>query len=196
MNDEDLLSLVLSARSFRTRQHLWHECIEQIRENDLALEFGVWRGGSINYMANARPANEFHGFDSFEGLPNDWIKGRPAGHFKTDRQSLRFAPNIVIHQGLFSLTLPWWIEREHQRLDRLKFIHIDCDIGCSTDEVLELLGPTLIANRAHLLFDEFYNYQEYRQHEFGSFLKFVQRTGATFEVLGRNINHQQVLIRL
>ena len=38
------------------------------------LEFGVYAGGSITRTANALPNMTIHGFDSFEGLPEDWIR--------------------------------------------------------------------------------------------------------------------------
>ena len=55
----------------------------RIRElNDIAkyigtglnLEFGVFKGVTISAVAKARPDLIFHGFDSFEGLPEDWDK--------------------------------------------------------------------------------------------------------------------------
>src|SRR5210317_2173184 len=58
----------------------------RIRElNDLAkylpdwglnVELGVYNGVTISCLATARPDLEFHGFDSFEGLPEDWDMGQ------------------------------------------------------------------------------------------------------------------------
>jgi hypothetical protein len=36
------------------------------------LEFGVFTGGTIRFMAKRVGANSIHGFDSFQGLPEDW----------------------------------------------------------------------------------------------------------------------------
>jgi hypothetical protein len=40
----------------------------------LYLEFGVWRGKSLRYWVSHinEPSARFVGFDSFEGLPDDW----------------------------------------------------------------------------------------------------------------------------
>ena len=38
------------------------------------LEFGVFSGRSITFAANALPNITVHGFDSFEGLPEDWVR--------------------------------------------------------------------------------------------------------------------------
>lgn len=193
MDRSDLLHQVLQAPAFKTRQQLWHRCIEEIKLGDVCLEFGVWRGGSINYFAHARPDNEFHGFDSFDGLPQDWIRGRPRGHFKTERGCLKFAPNVIIHEGLFCDTIP---KLESCVREKVKFIHIDCDLGTSTSEVLWGMERAIRLNNCLLLFDEFYNYGGYEDHEFKSFLNFINRTGSCFLVEGRNINHQQVLIQM
>jgi hypothetical protein len=43
------------------------------------LEFGVWNGRSIRYWANLNKNenSRFFGFDSFQGLPEDWRPDRP-----------------------------------------------------------------------------------------------------------------------
>ena len=38
------------------------------RGNGHIVEFGVFRGGSIRYLASLYPRHVVHGFDSFEGL--------------------------------------------------------------------------------------------------------------------------------
>lgn len=180
---------------FKTRQHIWQHYISLMQPCDVALEFGVWHGTSINYMAMARPENEFHGFDSFDGLPEPWIRGHPKGHFKVEREKLKFAPNVIIHDGWFSDTLPMFLKGCSDR-SRMKFLHIDCDLGSSTECVLSCMEQEIVGNKAVLLFDEFYNYLGYEDHEFLAFLRFIQRTGARFEVIGRNTEHQQVMIAM
>ena len=50
------------------------------------LEFGVHQGESIRWWVeqNGDPESRFHGFDSFEGLPEDWRSDFRKGHFSTD----------------------------------------------------------------------------------------------------------------
>ena len=36
----------------------------------LALEFGVFKGTTINHLARQAPDRRFYGFDSFTGLPD------------------------------------------------------------------------------------------------------------------------------
>jgi hypothetical protein len=50
----------------------------------LILEFGVFSGNSINIIADKFPLRTIYGFDSFEGLPEEWErddKGFPLGFF-------------------------------------------------------------------------------------------------------------------
>ena len=125
----------------------------RIRElNDIAkyitpglnLEFGVFNGVTISTLAKARPDLTFHGFDSFEGLPEDWNMGEKNVNKKAfDRQgNLPEVPdNVKLYKGWFSDTLPDFIT-ECSRLTntRISFLHVDCDIYSSSIYVLEQLN--------------------------------------------------------
>ena len=54
-------------------------------EQVLYLEFGVFRGETTRYWSSRlkNPRACLHGFDSFEGLPEDWNAQRPMGYFST-----------------------------------------------------------------------------------------------------------------
>lgn len=160
-----------------------------------ALEFGVWNGRSINYMADVRPKASFCGFDSFEGLPEAWIRGHPAGHFKTDISNIKWKDNVRLFVGLFSASIPEYKESA-EFSKKIEGIHIDCDLGSSTETVLEGLSDRILTDKPLILFDEFYNYQGYEDHEFKAFLKWVNQNEVKFSILARNTNHQQVLIKI
>ncbi len=195
MTIQDLKDQIMSApEQFKTRPHIWHRYLSMIEADDVCLEFGIWKGSSINYMAKVRPDSHFHGFDSFEGLPEDWVPSCPKGRFSCDPSALRFENNVQIHPGLFDQTLPAWLA--NHATDRLKAVHIDCDLGSSAACVLHLLQDHLLQQSPVLLFDEFYNYKGFEEHEFRAFFEFIERTGCEFKVLGRNILNQQVLIQL
>lgn len=179
----------------KTRQQIWHEYLHEILPKDICAEFGVWQGGSINYMAKVRPDNEFNGFDSFDGLPEPW-NGHDTGHFAvSDPHSLKWASNVNIHAGLFEDGLHEFLSREDRPQRLLRHIHIDCDLGSSTATVLEMLSDVITGNPCQLLFDEFYNYRGFEDHEFKAFLDFANAYQLRFRVIARNIMHQQVLIQ-
>ena len=66
---------IKNSQHFKRREDLWSSVFKnEIRDKVLLLEFGVHKGFSIKKMAtyNTHPESKFFGFDSFEGLPEDW----------------------------------------------------------------------------------------------------------------------------
>lgn len=191
---QDLLARVMNAPlACYSKQELWHRYLADIGPGDECLEFGVASGRSITCMAEMRPRTDFWGFDSFEGLPEAW--GRcEKGRFRVDVKRLKFPPNVRLQIGLFANTLPGFISS--QPLNRLRGVHIDCDLGSSTRTIFDALGEHIMAKKPLMLFDEFYNYRGYEDHEFGAFLEWVNKTETSFEVIGRDVLHKQVLIAI
>lgn len=63
-------------RTFHERFALMDYALNAVdpKVDGLYCEFGVWRGLTINYIAS-RSDHTIHGFDSFDGLPEDWRSG-------------------------------------------------------------------------------------------------------------------------
>jgi hypothetical protein len=129
------------------------------------LEFGVFQGWSMKQWLeiNTHGDSRFVGFDTFTGLPESWMKGRPAGHFNVNGNlpdlhdsRLRFV------RGLFQETLPGFIRTF--RNERQLVVHIDCDLYSSTLFCLASLHPYMPPGTI-LIFDEFYDVM----HEFAGF---------------------------
>jgi hypothetical protein len=74
-------------------------------------------------------------------------------------------------------------------------MHVDCDLYSSTRTVLDLTGDRL-APDAVLVFDEFFNYPGWRQHEFRAWTEFLASSGRSVEYLAYTGNHEQVVVRL
>jgi O-methyltransferase len=122
------------------------------------LEFGVYQGYTIEYWSriNKDPGSRFFGFDSFEGLPEDWSGAFvrvPKGTFNTggvipelDDSRVRF------QKGWFQKSLPAFLE-SFRPMNRL-VIHCDSDLYTSTLFVLCTLHP-LLKPGSLILFDEF-----------------------------------------
>lgn len=67
---------------FENRFDYWKYIAEKVKNKDgLFLEFGVYQGKSINYMSELLKDKIIYGFDSFEGLPEDWHPGYEKGRF-------------------------------------------------------------------------------------------------------------------
>jgi len=144
------------------------------------LEFGVYKGGSISYMAKKCRKTVIHGFDSFEGLPTDWhgtlMKKGAFGRFK---KLPKVPTNVTLHPGRFEDILPDWLERHP---GPVAFIHIDCDLYTSTKAVLDALAPR-IGKGTVVLFDEYFNYPNWKNHEFKAFQEYIAGSNKSYRYL-------------
>ena len=150
----------------------------------LFLEFGVFQGTSIRYMANKFVDRTIHGFDSFEGLPEKWERGGgnfDKGHFAV--QNLPDVPtNVVLHKGWFHETLPDITET--LRKEGLALIHIDCDLYSSTVTVFKHLKPFILSGTI-IVFDELLNYPGYQNHELLAFWELLHSNNWKVKILGK-----------
>lgn len=161
------------------------------------VELGVWKGRTINFIAALNPHKTIYGFDSYQGLPEDWDKGDRViekGTFAwPENEALpRYLLNVEILKGRFDETLPAFV----REIDKpIAFLHIDCDIYSSTAEGLDILGPHMQEGTI-IVFDELYNYQNYREHEWKAFQEFLGKFSFEAEYLAYNPLHEQVALRL
>lgn len=133
------------------------------------LEFGVGDGVSIGLIAG-RVAGPVHGFDSFEGLPEDWPgRHEGKGHYSRGGQAPRVPANVTLHKGWFEDTLPAFLESHGEPV---AFLHVDCDLYGSTRTVLNHLAPRIKPGTV-IVFDEYFNFISWRDHEFKAFQEFV-----------------------
>ena len=160
-------------------------------KDGLYLEFGVYSGKTINEIAEAKPEETVYGFDSFEGLPDDWRTGFEAGRFSMERLP-DVRENVTLIKGLFEDTLPSFV-REHPQ--KCAFVHIDCDIYASAKTVLACLRDLIVPGTI-LLFDEYFNYPSWRDHEFKAFQEFVAENGVEYEYIGYVEAYEQVAVRI
>jgi hypothetical protein len=135
----------------------------------LYLEFGVWQGWSLRWWVEHldAPGARFVGFDSFEGLPEQWRPDYPPGTFAVDGAPPPIDdPRVSFEVGYFEKTLRGFEMPEHDRL----FVNIDCTLYSSTATVLEWLEPHLQAGDL-IFFDELPEYD----HELRALLEHDQR---------------------
>ena len=99
--------------------------------NSLFVELGVYKAHTISVCAEKKPHQIFHGFDSFEGLPEEWIFSKkriyPKGKSKKKSFWLDHLPkvpnNVVLHKGWFSDTLPTW-KKTIKKGQYISFLHM------------------------------------------------------------------------
>lgn len=157
----------------------------------LALEFGVWQGTTLRIIADVlSPEHDVVGFDCFTGLPEEWRPGFPAGAFAQDQ--LPVVPGARLVAGLFETTLPGFLEENR---GRIAFVHLDADLYSSTSTVLRLLGDRLGPGTV-LVFDEFFRYPGWQQHEYRAWCEFIATWDRGYEYIAYTANHEQVAIKL
>lgn len=123
-------------------------------ESECYLEFGVWRGTTINLLSNY--VKEIYGFDSFEGLKEDWVGAinKPKGTFSLNKVLPKLNKNVIPIKGWIQDTLPVFLA---EKKPKITFMHIDVDTYETTKFILENTKPFLQKN-AIILFDELYNF--------------------------------------
>ena len=175
---------------YSTREELYAAVAAPVcNRRVLYLEFGVYRGASLRHWCHLlqHPSAMLHGFDSFQGLPEDWDRLRGAGTFTADGRWPEFDDQrVVLHAGWFKDTLPLFIIPEHEEL----LIHLDADLYSSTELVLRVLQDNIVPGTI-IIFDEFCD----RLHELRAFDEYLQRTAQRFMLLGATSNLEQAAFR-
>jgi hypothetical protein len=99
---------------YRSRQQLWKATSERLRSGRVTvLEFGVATGAATRSWLSMVPNPElrWHGFDTFTGLPDPWVRGgiqfAEAGKFDSGGVPPEIAdPRVTWHTGRIEKTLP------------------------------------------------------------------------------------------
>ncbi|HEV3252116.1 MAG TPA: TylF/MycF/NovP-related O-methyltransferase [Puia sp.] len=154
------------------------------------LEFGVASGESFYWWVqnNGHPGSRFFGFDTFEGLPENWGGFYKKGDMAHEMKDLNIEDKRALFvKGIFQETLTGFTRNHHSELTgKPKLIHLDADLFSSTIFVLSQLYPYL--NKGDLiLFDEF----NVANHEFFAFKIFTDTFYVKLRLIGAQNNFYQ-----
>lgn len=175
-NNEGLIlnDFYSSKRDYPKRLQLFEAVINHFsldKSSILYLEFGVASATSFKWWVN-RVKDEnayFVGFDTFEGLPEDW------GGFYKKGDMYGAVPDLndnrtMFVKGIFQDTLNDFIEKHKEKLQtKRKVIHMDADLFSATIFTLSQLYPFLKKGDI-ILFDEF----NVANHEYFAFKIFTE----------------------
>ncbi len=182
------------AADFKGRTHLFRYVLDQVHDDSgLFLEFGGYKGDSINRLAALRPGVRWYGFDSFVGLPEAWTLGARTGAFSIGGKLPPVRDNITLIEGFFEQSLPPFAA-EH-RGSKIALLHVDCDLYSATRTIFAELGDMLQAGSI-VIFDEFINYAGWQEGEYKAFIEFVAERNRTFEYIGYVRTGGQVAVRM
>lgn len=167
-------------------------CIASAPKSGLVMEFGVRFGNTIRQLAElCGSAQQVHGFDSFEGLPEAW-HNESKGSYSTQGKMPDVPSNVMLHAGWFDSTLPDFLNRTP---GTVKLINIDCDIYSSTKTVLDSLSTRVVAGSV-IVFDEYIGNERWREDEYKAFQEAVARYGWQYEYLCFSPFTKQVAVRI
>ena len=182
--------LAPQTRLFGLSASLLRHALAEARRPGLVLEFGVRRGTSIRHLAAAAD-QEVHGFDSFEGLPEDW-GGESGGVLSTQADLPSVPDNVRLHAGWFADTLPGFLARHG---GPVRLANIDSDLYSSARYVLFQLAPYLVPGSV-LVFDEFIGNRTWADDEYKAFAEFVEAYPCRWQVMAVSPATKQVAVRL
>lgn len=167
------------SKRVRDRGDVFEAVAKQVyNKKVLYLEFGVNTGVSIRYwsMAIKHPDAKLHGFDSFEGLPEDFDVNGPITRNTHDNKGQIphiDDPRVKFFKGWFEDVLPTYQLPEHDVLVMV----LDADLYSSTLCVLNHLR-SYIKPGTFIYFDELSRID----HEPRAFAEFMEESGLEFRL--------------
>jgi O-methyltransferase len=160
------------------------------------FEFGVMSCGTFNRVIEWTPNSEskFYGFDTFDGLPEPWVRirkdgslwtGRDIGDLKSASPPAVYDARAMLFKGLFQDTLPDALGRafSHGRTPgRAMVLNIDSDLYSSALYALTSMH-VLLRSGDYVYFDEFFD----PLNEFSAFNDYIRsyNTKAWFVPIAR-----------
>ena len=175
-----IIDNMITAPSFESSFDLLSYALKQIKNDGVYLEFGVFKGKSINHIAKNVPNKTIYGFDSFEGLPEAWDSLHLKSHFKMNKLP-EVRNNVKLIKGFFDKSLPKFMSENGDF--KTAFIHCDSDLYSSAKTMFECLKHT-IQSGTIIVFDEYFNYPNWENGEYKAFQEFINENGLKYKYIG------------
>jgi len=170
----------------------WDIALSKINPTGLCLEFGVHTGKSLSYFSNNVSNRHWYGFDSFEGLQEDWKGGWfGKGHFNLNNNIPTFKKNVTLIKGWFKETLPKFLKQNNETIS---FINIDCDTYESTKDIFNCLKKENFQDGCILIFDEYFGYIGWEENEFKAWKEFVEENKINYKYIA--FGERQAVIKI
>ncbi len=176
-------------RDYSKRYKLYQAVSDEFNLKDEAIifiEFGVSGGHSFRWWLNenSNVQSHFIGFDTFEGLPENWgtfTRGDMAAAIPdfSDKRS-------EMVKGLFQDTLHEYFHANKPDPGKRKIIHLDADLFSST--LFALASISGLLNKGDILFFDEFNVPD---HEYYAFRIFTESWYIKSRLLGAVNNYLQ-----
>lgn len=157
----------------KNREFAINRAIENDVKDGLYAELGVAGGDGCRLFGDALKPHglTITGFDSFEGLEENWTgmqSGREAGAFTQGGTLPKVPSNVTLVKGWVQDTLPGYLKDNGGK--PFSFLHMDMDTYTPTAYAM---GATkkLLRKGTVILFDELYGYPGWRHHEYKALME-------------------------
>ena len=183
-----ILSLPTMPEIHFNRWSIYDRAIELSDPARSFYEFGVWMGDSFKYIVPHFATG--YGFDSFQGLPEDWGVV-PKGAYS----SMGRVPEIQNSQfvvGEFEDTLPVFFSEPREKAGLINF---DADLYSSTVTALNNANH-IIDDQTIIIFDEFIVNSDWENDEYRAFLEFCDANEYSFKIDAVSLFTKQVVCRI
>lgn len=158
-----------TAMLFDRRDALHKFAFDDLLSEGLLMEFGVFKGESINAfaddLADKGDSRKIYGFDAFEGLQENWHGigyHRSRNHFNLGGRKPDVRSRVRLVPGWIDATLPVFL---NESAGPIAFIHIDTDTYLPAKTILSLCKSRLVPGSL-ILFDELIDYPGWKDGEY------------------------------
>lgn len=195
MNTEDLINRFTknnSVLNFNKKSsdddlypYLQYCLSHSLKSNDhLFMELGVFTGNTFNCIRSSLPNNiKLYGFDTFTGLPEDWMINDKDILYAKGTFSLDYIPhnteNTEFVVGNIEDTLDQFLRLNNKKIS---FVHFDMDLYNPTFFALKQMHNYFV-NGSILVFDDFYNLPGWENYSFKALLDYINLHNIEFEPL-------------
>jgi hypothetical protein len=164
------------------REPMWIHAMKSMPAKGMICEFGVFQGVSINFIADylkrRGDTRTLYGFDSFEGLEEDWSgEALPAGFFDQGGKMPSVRDSVKLIKGWVQDTLPPFLKEKGA--EGVALVHIDTDTYTPARCILENIRPFLVPG-AVIIFDELVGYPNWQNHEYKALLETMEQSDYRF----------------
>jgi len=155
------------------------------------IEFGVAGGHSFEWFMtqNKDPESRFYGFDTFDGLPEDWGPFKKGSFSNNNKMPLIKDGRGKFYKGLFQQTVPGFLSEFSN--NRRNIIMLDADLWSATLYALATLAPFLKKGDI-IFFDEFV----VPTHEFKAFNDFTSSFYFNLQLIAAANNYYFVAFKV
>ena len=170
------------------RWALFDSMAEQSNKTRPFYEFGVWMGSSFEYLAKYYAKG--YGFDTFEGLPEDWGQIKKGSYSAYGRIPKVKNGDFVV--GKFNASLPAFFSIKRPVAS---IVNYDADLYSSTLTALNY-AHSVTDEETILIFDEFLVNQNWQDDESAALNEFCLQNNLKYEVLAVSLFTKQMACKL